>query len=884
MNRSDAAPVTMKAYRNTSIKRKLLAVIVATTAIALCFAGAAMVLLDSTLFHISMQRDLASLASIAGDNSTAALAFDDPNVATETLTSLRARPHLVSACLYRPDGSLFAIYARPGAARSCPPPRVQQTIEGAPGGIAVSHPVMLRGKRVGTLVLLYDRGEMWQRLAVYAAIVFVILLAASAFAIAASSRLRNAITAPISHLSRAAAAVSERADYSVRVPKETGDELGVLVDAFNQMLERVQMRDVELQDARNSLETTLTSIGDAVVATDENGCVSFANPVAKSLLRWTETDLIGKHIDEVFHMEREYPRERLENPVHRVLREGRTVGLANRTILVVRDGTEIPIDDTAAPIRQGGRIAGAVLVFRDITERRRAQQDAAYLAAIVESSNDAIVGRSPEGVIQTWNAGAEKLYGYSANEAIGLQVETLIPYENRPREEEMMERVRTGGAVVHFESRRIRKDAAVVDVSLTVSPIRDKAGQLIGMSYISRDITEQKKSAESMRQTQKLESLGVLAGGIAHDFNNLLTGILGNASLALEDTPPGSVARQSMESVIAAGDRAAQLAQQMLAYSGKGRFVVERMNMSAKIREIVPLIKAAIRPNIELRLALADDLPPIDADAAQMQQLIMNVIINGAEAVPEGSPGALTIATRRQEIGSRYAHNGSGELKPGPHVVFEVTDTGCGMDEATKSRIFDPFFTTKFTGRGLGLSAVVGIVRGHRGAVEVSSALGKGTTFRFLFPVAGGNASAKQKGAQEGDASDLRGAGLVLVVDDEEIVRNMAKRALERYGYAVVVAEDGAAGVDLYCHEQDRIRCVVLDLTMPVMGGEEALSRMKAVRADIPILLSSGFNEAQAVERFQGKGLAGFLQKPYRTSTLLEKVKSVARQDVKALK
>ncbi len=869
----------MPGFRNAPIKQKLLVIIMATTATALLLAGVGMVAADALLFRTSMERDLLALASIVGDNSTAALAFDVPEVARETLSALRARQHIVTACLFQVDGELFARYSRPGSSVDCPNPRPSLDMRPGAGGLVVSRPVVLKGQRIGTLTLLYDRGEVQERLRLYTAIVGLILLLSCVAAFLFSSRLRAVIAIPISRLARAATSVSESGDYSIRVQNDSADELGILIDTFNAMLGRIQSRDIELQNARTSLQTTLTSIGDAVISTDTEGRIIFANPVARSLLRWPGPDLEGSHIDEVFRIVNEFTRAKVESPVQRVLREGIIVGLANHTILIAADGTEVPIDDSAAPIHQNGRVAGVVLVFRDITERRRAQQDAAYLASIVESSEDAIVGKSPDGIIQTWNAGAERLYGYKAQDVIGQPMLQLLPPERRHEESNILERIRAGSRVVHFETVRTRKDGTPIDVSLTISPIRDKTGQIVGASHVARDITEQKRTAEQMRQTQKLESLGVLAGGIAHDFNNLLTGILGNASIALDDLGPGSPARAPIESVISASERAAQLAQQMLAYSGKGRFVLEQIDLSARVRETLPLIKTSIPTTVELRLDLAEHLPVVEADASQVQQLIMNIIINAAEAVPEGRAGTVTIVTRPESIAADIKNQDDGnhgEPSPGRYVLLEVTDNGSGMDEHTKARIFDPFFTTKFTGRGLGLAAALGIVRGHRGAIQVISAPGQGTTFRVLLPAAAGaTAAGRAENSEEPEARGLRGAGLILVVDDEQIVRSLARHALERYGYSVLLAEDGGRGLDLFRREADRIRCVVLDLTMPVLSGEETLTRMKAVRTDIPIILSSGFNEVQAVRRFEGKGLAGFLQKPYKAAGLVETVRRV---------
>ncbi len=633
----------------------------------------------------------------------------------------------------------------------------------------------------------------------------------------------------------------------------------------------------DAQKARDSLKTTIASIGDAVIATDAQGSVVFANRVAQSLMRAPEQELIGKHLDEVFRIVNEFTGEKVESPTVKVLREGATVGLANHTVLIARDGTKIPIDDSGAPIRgDSPAVQGMVLVFRDVSERRRAERNAAYLEAIVESSDAAIIGKSLEGIVQSWNGGAERLFGYRAEEIVGHPLSELIPPERLPEEPDILEEIRSGARIIHFETARRRKDGSIVEVAATVSPIRDKSGKTIGISHVMRDITEQKAQAEHLRQMQKLESLGILAGGIAHDFNNLLTGILGNAGLALDGLPPDSAARNAVECVIAASERAAHLTNQMLAYSGKGRFVLERLDLSAQIREMAPLIQAAIPRTVGLGLDLTEGLPAVEADPAQIQQLVMNIVINGAEAIAEGQPGTVTVATRLQDVDGQYPRRrtGSEAVEPGPgrYILLEVRDSGCGMDEETRARIFDPFFTTKFTGRGLGLAAVLGIVRGHGGWIEVSSTPGEGTVFYVLLPAVARAAEPSREKRQE--TADLRGSGVILVIDDEETVRRIAKLTLERYGYTVLLAENGECGLEVFRREAGRIRCVLLDLMMPVMSGEEALDRMRELEGGIPVILSSGFNEVETLRRFEGKGLAGFLQKPYKTTALLEKVKA----------
>jgi len=401
-----------------------------------------------------------------------------------------------------------------------------------------------------------------------------------------------------------------------------------------------------------------------------------------------------------------------------------------------------------------------------------------------------------------------------------------------------------------------------------------------GVAVFSRDVTERKRFDEQLRQTQKLESLGVLAGGVAHDFNNLLVGILGNSSLAADALPHGHPARAMMEEVVTAAERASGLTQQLLAYAGKGRFVVEPIDLSSLVEEITMLVQSSIPRTVQLKLDLAQGLPPIEADAGQMQQLLMNLVINGSEAIGD-RPGTVTVATGRIDVDEPYLRMMllQTEITPGPYVFAEVQDTGIGMDEQTIAKIFDPFFTTKFTGRGLGLAAALGIVRGHKGAMKVYSTPGQGTTFKLLFPAALGKTTPPKNVAAD---QDLRGQGCVLVVDDEETVRRTAKNTLERYRYSVVLAENGQQALELLRQSPLAFDLVLLDFTMPVLSGEDTLREIRKIRPTLPVILSSGFNEVEAIRRFQGQGVSGFVQKPYTAATLARSVKAALTEHFRA--
>ena len=407
------------------------------------------------------------------------------------------------------------------------------------------------------------------------------------------------------------------------------------------------------------------------------------------------------------------------------------------------------------------------------------------------------------------------------------------------------------------------------------SPLRpDPAGPITGVIGFSIDVTERDR-AENERaslqaqllQVQKLESLGLLAGGIAHDFNNFLTAILGGAGTARLQLPSESPARADLEIVISAARRAADLTRQMLAYSGKGRFEIRPVDVSQAVKEIASLLETTISKKVQMRLELAAGLPAIEADVAQVQQVLMNLVINGAEAIGD-ERGTVLVTTGAQDVDEGFARRFfASEIRTGRYVFIEVHDTGSGMDAETKAKIFDPFFTTKFTGRGLGLSAVLGIVRSHGGAIRVDSSPGRGSTFKVVFP-----ASDQPAGVSPRTAVRYHGHGLALVIDDDQGVRSAARRMMKLFGFEVIEAENGRIGAETFARHAGEITVVLLDMTMPEMSGEETFRAIRRVREDVPVILTSGYDEVEATSRFTSKGLAGFLQKPFAPDELAAKL------------
>ncbi|MCC6488196.1 MAG: PAS domain-containing protein [Candidatus Hydrogenedentes bacterium] len=414
--------------------------------------------------------------------------------------------------------------------------------------------------------------------------------------------------------------------------------------------------------------------------------------------------------------------------------------------------------------------------------------------------------------------------------------------------------------------------------------VYDTSGKPLRALGTHLDITARREAEEERRKlemqiqhAQKLESLGVLAGGIAHDFNNLLVGILGNADLALVDLPPDDERRRYLEPIVTSAQRAAELCKQMLAYSGRGQFVVQPVNLSDVVREMSHLLSVSVTKRAKLTFDFQEDLPAVSADVTQVRQIVMNLITNASEALGELG-GEIRLSTGAREYSEQFLRENylGDELPAGTYVTLEVQDSGCGMDEATQKRLFDPFFTTKFAGRGLGMAAVLGIVRGHHGTVRVRSAPGEGTTFTVLLPASENLAETAIESTRFD--GEWQGDGTVLIVDDEFAVRLTARTLLERAGYTVLEAEDGARALSVFREHAGDIRVVLLDMTMPHLSGEETFRELRRIKPEVRVVLSSGFSEQDTVTNFGEPGLAGFLQKPYRAQALFRAIRDASQE------
>ncbi|GFO60347.1 hypothetical protein GMST_26720 [Geomonas silvestris] len=542
------------------------------------------------------------------------------------------------------------------------------------------------------------------------------------------------------------------------------------------------------------------------------------------------------------------------------------------------DTTKIPLCD------ENGSVYGVLGVTEDITGRREAEESRNQALAFSES----LLSASPAAIlVYDGESGSCVMANRAASNLIGGSIEDLCRQNLRELSswraaglDRMAEAVLADGQTRHTDATIRSSFNKRIDMDCFLSRC-DVAGKP-HLMFVGIDISEKKRLEQEnklieaqMLHVQKLESLGVLAGGIAHDFNNILMVVLGNADLAQMRLPADSPARENLRQIEVAAGRAADLAKQMLAYSGKGRFVIEKLDVNGVVEEMAHMLGVSISKKVVLRYQFADRLPAVNADATQLRQVILNLVLNASEAIGEDR-GLIVVATGLRQCDRAYLADSCIDdgLPEGSYVSVEVSDSGCGIRPEIISRIFDPFFTTKFTGRGLGMAAVLGIVRGHQGAIKVRSVPGSGTTFTVLLPV--------REGAEMAPVSDAavpaalwKGRGTVLLVDDEETIRKLGREMLLALGFEVLTACDGREAVRVYAENRERIVCVLLDLTMPALDGEQTFQELKLIDPQVRVVISSGYHEQEVARKFQGQGLAGVIQKPYKVTEMSQKLSEV---------
>jgi PAS domain S-box-containing protein len=519
----------------------------------------------------------------------------------------------------------------------------------------------------------------------------------------------------------------------------------------------------------------------------------------------------------------------------------------------------------------------------DITERKQLEEKNLRLAAIVDSSDDAIIGKTLDGTITSWNNGAEKIYGYKEHEVVGKSITILAPHDREDEIQGFLEQIKAGQSVKRIETVRRKRDGDIIPVSLTISPIIDKEGDIIGASTICRDISDSVKVAqerqslqEQLLQAQKMEAVGTLAGGIAHDFNNLLQIVLGYSEVMLLRKKEDEADYADLQQICQAGKRGADLVKSLMTFSRKIETKFVPVDLNQEITTVRNLLSNTIPKTININLNFKGNLESIKADPSQISQILMNLGVNARDAMPDG--GTLTFEATNVQLDEEYC-NSHHEAKPGSYVLLTVSDTGQGMNEDTLSHIFEPFFTTKETGKGtgLGLATVYGIVKQHGGHITCQSDPGLGTTFNIYFP-----AIEKEKDSETPtvEMPIPGGTETILLVDDEESLRILGTKFLNKYGYRVITASNGKEALETYRRMGDSISLIMLDLLMPVMDGEKCLEEILHINPNAKVVIASGASESGPASETRVAGATGFVQKPYNMNQLLTTIREVLDKDI----
>lgn len=625
----------------------------------------------------------------------------------------------------------------------------------------------------------------------------------------------------------------------------------------------------------------LEAIPDAVAAVNQQGVIIHVNSQAEALFGYTRDELIGQSVEMLVP-----ERQRAQHHQHRddyysrpkIRRMGSGLDLNGRR----RDGSEFPVEISLSPVPTGN---GTIVlsVIRDITDRKRIEEELRHandeldrrktrelrdsqnrLALIADSSQDAIIGKNLDGIITQWNKGAEAIYGYTALEMIGQNISVLCPPDRPDEILGILERIRHGERVEYFESVRLTKDGRRLNMSISVSPIHDTDGRIVGASAIGRDITGQKKIEDQLRQSQKMEAVGRLAGGIAHDFNNLL-GIVTACTELLRGRVDGE-SLEYVDNIREAAKRGAALTRQLLAFSRRQPIQAQILDLNERLKEVSKLLKPLMGDDVEVILPSSGASAIVEADPGQLDQIILNLAVNARDAMPHG--GKLFIQTGVFDLDASFAREHS--MSPGRYVMMAVSDTGTGMDESTRSRIFEPFFTTKESGKGsgLGLATVYGIVKQSEGHIWVYSEPGHGTTFKIYLR----SAEHKLGLGTETWAESLpsrRDGVTILLAEDDPVMRKLTRKMLEDHGYRVLEAINGQAALEVIAANSTRIDLALTDVVMKGMNGPELVFQLMDSHPEMKVVYMSGYTGELVAHQGLQSGIR-LLEKPFTRSALLK--------------
>ena len=889
----------MRFLRNLPIRQKVIAVVMMTTAVALLLAGGALLWYELHDFRAKLERDLSTLARVIGANSVAAVSFDDETAATEMLAALKAEPQIRAACIYRNNGTRLATYTSGNGATSFPSWPIQFGFGAKPDRLTYLAQIYdeKEEKRVAAIYMEADMSGVRQRVQSYAGLLALVVVTSGLIALGLSARLQQYISAPILGLATASKRVSMQRDYSMRVVQDAHDEIGELIASFNEMLTQIQSRDAALQQAHDSLElrvaertaelqrevaertraeaelahslslvrATLESTADGILVVDaEDRVVSFNH---KFVHMWDiPVDLMTTHDDRRL---RQFLGEQVKDPetfLAKIAELYANPEAESYDSVAFKDGRSF--ERYSQPQRVNGACSGRVWSFRDISERTRAEERIREQASLLDLAQDAIIVRDMQHVILYWNKGAERIFGWKADEVVGRELGKSFYRDTAGFTEAnaaVSERDEWAGEL----TQTTRSGQEVITESRWTL-LRNSSGQPKSVLIINTDITERKKLEAQFLRAQRMESIGTLAGGIAHDLNNVLAPILMSVEL-LRNRIKNCTVEPLLEAVESSARRGADLVRQILYFARgvEGKRVL--FQPDRLLSEVFNIARDTFPKNLEISCVIAPDLWPVSGHPTQLHQIVLNLCVNARDAMPDG--GHLRITAEN------FVSDGSPEaLKTapaaGPHVALRVSDTGTGIPAELHDRIFEPFFTTKEVGKGtgLGLSTAIGIVKGHAGLLDFVSEKNKGTTFTICLPALPAGA----KGEMPEEAMrPVGGRELVLVVDDEPSVRLVMKQTLEDFGYRVITAADGAAAIATYGERGSEISVVVTDMMMPGLDGSATIRGLKQINPGARIVAATGMVTEERLGNAAEAGAIAFLRKPYTAEVLLRTLQQV---------
>lgn len=668
-------------------------------------------------------------------------------------------------------------------------------------------------------------------------------------------------------------------NYNARTNVQGHDEIGKLGATFNTMVQRLLKSNddlnqtlITLKKSEQNLSITLHSIGDAVITTDAEGNVARMNSVAEKLTGWSFNDAENKPLKTIFPIVNASTREPIDNPVDKVISTGETIYLSNHTTLIAKDGTEYQIADSAAPIRDNGKILGMVLVFNDVTEQYQLREAAAKsrnnLQSIMDNSPAVIYVKDIEGRFIFINKQFSELFHINNKDILGRTLDQVFPAEIADVMKKNDEYVMMTGNVIESEEVAPHDDESHIYNSIKF-PLRDTDNNIYAVCGISTDITERKTQEEQIRQSQKMDALGKLTGGIAHDYNNMLGVILGYSEILEEIVKDQPKMANYVSQIRRAGERGANLTKKLLTFTRKESSENKIVNINTLLEGSRLMLEKTLTVRINLIFDLETDLWPVFLDENDLEDAILNMSINAMHAISDN--GKLTFETRNEVLSASDALHVN--MKEGSYVLLSITDTGCGMDKETKEKIYEPFYTTKGnSGTGLGLTQVYGMVKRSKGAIKVYSEPDHGTRIALYFPRYEGNQKPIEKQTIESDI-DTRGSETILIVDDEPALISLTSQILSNQGYRTLTADTGKQALEILDNES--VDLLLSDVIMPEMDGYQLASIVSEKYPAVKIQLASGFSDDRHVNMVDESLHQNILHKPYHSKKLLIKIREL---------